>query len=64
MALSGTSMSTPMVSGALALLLEKYPNLTPNDVKYRLKLSATDLNQPKNQQGWGLLNIEKLIEED
>ena len=26
-------MSAPMVSGAAALLLEKYPNLTPNQVK-------------------------------
>ncbi len=59
--LSGTSMSTPIVSGAAALLLEKYPNLVPDDVKYMLKLSADNLNQPSNRQGWGLLNIEKLL---
>lgn len=61
MALSGTSMSTPMVSGAVALLLEKAPDLKPDDVKYMLKKSCTDLVYPPNRQGWGLLNIEKLL---
>lgn len=59
--LSGTSMSTPIISGAIALLLEKEPNLRPDDVKYMLKLSSTQLNMPPNRQGWGLLNVEKLI---
>jgi len=38
--MSGTSVSTPMVSGAVAILLQAEPNLTPDQVKYRLLSSA------------------------
>ncbi len=39
--LSGTSMATPVVSGAAALLIQKYPSLTPDQVKARLMKTAT-----------------------
>jgi serine protease AprX len=39
-ALSGTSMAAPMVSGAVADLLEKSPSLTPDQVKARLMKTA------------------------
>ena len=58
---SGTSMATPIVSGSIALLLEKYPSMTNKEVKLRLRSSCDDLGLPKSQQGWGMINLERLL---
>ena len=58
---SGTSMSTPIVSGAIALLLEKQPWLTNAEVKLKLRESCDDLGFAKCHQGWGQLNVKKLL---
>jgi len=62
--ISGTSMATPIVSGAIALLLERYPYLYPDDVKLMIKKCAVDLKMPKDYQGWGLLDIDKLLTQE
>ncbi len=58
---SGTSMATPIVSGAAALLLQKYPFLTNEQVKRKINYSATDLHEPWTKQGWGMVNVKKLF---
>ena len=58
---SGTSMATPMVAGAVALLLGEYPEMGNREVKIRLKNRAVDLGLPHEIQGWGQLNIKKLL---
>lgn len=59
--MSGTSMAAPYVSGAIALLLEKHPHLSPNDVKLLLKKSCKSLGLSKNREGWGVLDIRELL---
>ncbi|MDO4337633.1 MAG: S8 family peptidase [Eubacteriales bacterium] len=58
---SGTSMSTPLVSGAIALMLEKNPGLTNVEIKMMLRDSTDDLGLPRNQQGWGKFNCKKFL---
>ena len=51
-------MATPIVSGAIALLLEKEPKLTNAEVKLRLWESC---EKEKAAQGFGLLHIGRLL---
>ena len=53
--LSGTSMSAPMVTGAVALLLARHPGLTPDQVKQLLVSTAT--GYPGQTDNAGELNI-------
>lgn len=57
--MSGTSVSTPIVSGCIALILEKYPSLSPDDVKKLLKKSTIDLRKSEFLQGKGLISLNK-----
>jgi serine protease AprX len=60
---SGTSMATPVVAGAIALLLSAHPGLSNREVKLRLRGCAVYLGQHWEKQGWGLLNVRKLLEQ-
>jgi len=58
---SGTSMSSPVVCGAVALLYEQNPNLTVEDVR-ALLIKTADKDDftgtvPNPTWGWGKLNI-------
>ena len=51
--LSGTSMATPMVSGLAAILLQKRPDLSPDEVKAALTSTAEDRGLLARRQGTG-----------
>ncbi|MEZ4864733.1 MAG: CARDB domain-containing protein [Caldilineaceae bacterium] len=62
---SGTSMATPHVSGAAALVWAKYPNLTAEQVKDRLLSGADPLNdQSKQTLTNARLNLLNAMEDD
>ncbi len=59
---SGTSMAAPIVSGAAALLLCKYPDMSNVEVKIRMMERADDTGKSRHVQGRGILNIKKLLD--
>jgi serine protease AprX len=59
--LSGTSMATPLVSGSVALLLNKHGNLSPQEIRDRITASCIDLKESKENQGAGMLNLKMLF---
>jgi subtilisin family serine protease len=59
----GTSIASPFVAGAAALVLSANPNLTPGQVQDMLKMSADDLGVAglDSTYGYGRLNLERAV---
>lgn len=59
----GTSYATPHVTGAAALLMQRFPYLSGAEIATVLKTTATDLGEAgiDRSYGWGLINLEKAI---
>ena len=57
---TGTSMSTPVVAGAIALWLQACPDLSPTDILDLIRLTSRhpedELDYPNNQYGHGEIN--------
>ena len=62
-ALSGTSMAAPIVSGAAALMLSKNPALTPDRIKEILLSTASAVDADKSAAGYGLLDLRGVLDE-
>jgi serine protease AprX len=59
---SGTSMAAPVVCGALALALEKRPQMTPAELKLALYESVTPPEGAERTKAWGILHVDKLLQ--
>ena len=59
---SGTSQAAAVVSGAVALLLERRPDLSPDQVKAIIQFNADPLSGPGPEaQGAGRLNVARAL---
>ncbi len=59
--MSGTSMSTAVVSGVAALIFQAHPNWTNDQVKWVLQQTATNLNVDQVTEGAGEVNAEAAV---
>ena len=53
---SGTSMATPFCAGLSALLYEKYPNASPQDIKNLITTTSENFGLDKTIQGHGYID--------
>jgi len=58
---SGTSMATPHVAGAVALYLQAHPKANFDDIRKALIASSTHPDAPTESDGYGRVQVDKLI---
>ena len=53
---NGTSASTPLVAGAIALILQGMPTLSPMEVREAILMTGSMADEPNNTYGWGIMD--------
>ena len=61
---NGTSFSSPLTAGVVALLLEAHPTYTVEQVLSALRSTASQASAPNNLLGWGLVNAAAALDAD
>lgn len=59
--MSGTSVATPMIAGICALIVSKYPMITPDQLKARLLRNCQKVCSDYNDDGFGVADLERFI---
>ena len=58
---SGTSFSAPIVTAAIALYKQKYPNATPSEIESALYDSCDEISGNPSWAGHGRLNVDRFL---
>jgi subtilisin family serine protease len=61
----GTSFAAPQVAGLAALIMEKFPNLTPLEVRHHIRYTAQDVGPEgwDEMTGYGRIDVGKALTE-
>ena len=60
--ISGTSMATPHIAGAAALIKQAHPDWSPEEIKMVLRNTALDLGYDIYTQGYGMIDVLKAVQ--
>lgn len=60
---NGTSLSAPIISGAMACLMQAFPNELPSVLRQKVRASANYFVNPGEQIGYGIPDFEQVLEQ-
>ena len=59
---NGTSLSTPLVAGAAALIIQSHPEWSAMEVRNAIMMTASQNDEPDNDFGYGILDTWQAIQ--
>ena len=56
--MSGTSVATPLIAGLSALIIQKFPEISPYEVKGLILQNCKKITGNRNEEGFGYFKID------